>query len=616
MFLAAGARLGPYEVVAPIGAGGMGEVYKARDTRLNRIVAIKVLPDRYRKDPDRQRRVEREAKAIAVAVLLAAALARVTAWEGRDQLRYSAGQVRYQKVTSSGDVVMSAISPDGRTVAYVAGAQGGDNRVLVRDVDGSESSPVWSGRDILGLGWLRDGSHLVIMGNWEKRGAWIVPVRGGPARQLTSDGKFVVASPDGASLAFTSSGLVGFHILTLANGNRRVVNLSGFRRVLAIDWHSRANRVVLMTADDDEQIYSVWSVASDGRDLSRLYTGNEYLRAMCTSPVSDVVYVMVQRRGAMDLIRIPMYSEPGPARVLVSGLDIAAMGYRCTVSADGRRLLFGRRTLRSNLWRMELPPSKTQATPLTSGTDNLWFPAVSPDGQWIAASRGSFHAPELVKLPIAGGESTSLGEGGAPAWSADGQRLAFTSRRSGSLRVWISGASGQRAQEVKDSAVGEPRPIWLPDGRLAWQTPDGQNYRIRDLSTGGDEYLFKNGAGGTWASDAVFSPRGDHVVLRRDRSKPWLTLVSLSDHSERRLALTQSIGWSKDGEWIYAIVSGDGSLVRLSSRTGMTEALGQPPAGGRVHMCDLTPDRRAVVCNLTEERSDAWLMFNFDPGIS
>ncbi len=44
MSLAAGSRLGPYEVIAPIGAGGMGEVYKARDTRLERTVAIKVLP--------------------------------------------------------------------------------------------------------------------------------------------------------------------------------------------------------------------------------------------------------------------------------------------------------------------------------------------------------------------------------------------------------------------------------------------------------------------------------------------------------------------------------------------------------------------------------------------
>ena len=50
MTLSAGARLGPYEIVAPIGAGGMGQVYRARDTRLNRDVAIKVLPPEFAKD--------------------------------------------------------------------------------------------------------------------------------------------------------------------------------------------------------------------------------------------------------------------------------------------------------------------------------------------------------------------------------------------------------------------------------------------------------------------------------------------------------------------------------------------------------------------------------------
>ena len=65
MRLANGARLGAYEVIAPLGAGGMGEVYKATDTRLNRLVAIKVLPPRFSEDSDMKQRFEREAQTIA-----------------------------------------------------------------------------------------------------------------------------------------------------------------------------------------------------------------------------------------------------------------------------------------------------------------------------------------------------------------------------------------------------------------------------------------------------------------------------------------------------------------------------------------------------------------------
>src|SRR5260370_2963500 len=65
MSLACGARLGPYEIAAPLGAGGMGEVYRARDTRLNREVAIKVLPAHAAGREDLQQRFEREARAIS-----------------------------------------------------------------------------------------------------------------------------------------------------------------------------------------------------------------------------------------------------------------------------------------------------------------------------------------------------------------------------------------------------------------------------------------------------------------------------------------------------------------------------------------------------------------------
>src|SRR5450755_1595324 len=65
MTLTAGARLGPYEILSPIGAGGMGEVYQARDTRLERTVAVKVLPSHLSSSPEVRQRFEREARMIS-----------------------------------------------------------------------------------------------------------------------------------------------------------------------------------------------------------------------------------------------------------------------------------------------------------------------------------------------------------------------------------------------------------------------------------------------------------------------------------------------------------------------------------------------------------------------
>src|SRR5512132_3925738 len=65
MPLTPGTRLGPHEIIGPLGAGGMGEVFRARDTRLGRDVAIKALPEAFARDPERLARFEREAKLLA-----------------------------------------------------------------------------------------------------------------------------------------------------------------------------------------------------------------------------------------------------------------------------------------------------------------------------------------------------------------------------------------------------------------------------------------------------------------------------------------------------------------------------------------------------------------------
>ena len=65
MALPPGTKFGPYEIISPLGSGGMGEVYRARDTRLGRDVAMKVLPEAVAKDTDRLQRFEQEARTIA-----------------------------------------------------------------------------------------------------------------------------------------------------------------------------------------------------------------------------------------------------------------------------------------------------------------------------------------------------------------------------------------------------------------------------------------------------------------------------------------------------------------------------------------------------------------------
>ena len=221
---------------------------------------------------------------------------------------------------------------------------------------------------------------------------------------------------------------------------------------------------------------------------------------------------------------------------------------------------------------------------------------------------------QIVRIPLAGGEPVRLRAGGPPRLSPDGKRLAFIAPEGGALKVFVSDADGQGAVEVRGAQPTNPFVSWLPDGRLAWATPDARDFRIRSLddSKRADEGLQKGQPDG-WIIQAVFSPRGDRVAVtwnRNDRMSLWV-MTWPGRESRELVPNLWPFAWSADGEWIYAH-NEKRDVFRVLAATGKSETVATFQTGTLEFGCDVTPDRKTLVCALQEQHSDAWLAEHFD----
>ena len=117
--------------------------------------------------------------------------------------------VQHRQVTFTGDVGVSAISPDGRSVAYAVGEPGREMKVMVADLSAGQASAIWTGREIYSVLWSREGSEILVSGELVGAkqldvGTWIVPRMGGSARRVAS-GALSGLSPDGKALVMSQS---------------------------------------------------------------------------------------------------------------------------------------------------------------------------------------------------------------------------------------------------------------------------------------------------------------------------------------------------------------------------------------------------------------------------
>jgi serine/threonine protein kinase/Tol biopolymer transport system component len=556
---------------------------------------------------------------IAAAVLLVAGVAAFAMWQSSRRFNRAdpRREPQYTQATFAGDVLTAALSPDGRTVAYVSGVQGRDVRVLVRDLTGGQALEIGKRVEWVDqLTWMPNGSQLLVGGI---QGVGLISRFGGASRLISRLGPYIALSPDGSQFAHSRPDIVGFSVSSLDGTKTRAVQLRGFRWLLGLDWNALTNRVSVLSTDDSGT-YIVWSVTPDGKDIHQLHSDALPIRAICSSPTSGALYMFRERNVAQELVKLPTSEEQEhELRVVTSGLPMAAH-HNCDVSTDGERLLYTRVSRHANIWRLDLRGTASAATPLTRGTSVLGYPSVSPDGRWIVATLGLESDRQIVRIPIGGGEPVQLAAGSAAVWSPNGQRLAFVTGES-TQRVWISDADGVGPKEVQDAASGNFEVTWLPDGRLAWQSADARNYRIRDLASGREELLVNEPEVG-WVFEPHFSPGGDQVAVFWNRSeggkiRRGLWLLSWPGRKARKLASNLwPVGWSADGDWIYAYEPSTTAVFRVSPRTAKIEAIGNFPQGTLGESeCSLTADRQSIICAVSEKYADAWILDHFDPDV-
>ena len=217
MALATGTRLGAYEILSLLGAGGMGEVYRARDAKLNRDVALKVLPEAFTADPDRLARFKREAQVLAS--LNHPHIGAIYGLEESDGVRALVLEL-VEGPTLADRIALGPIPPDEALpiAKQIADALEGAHEAGIGDA-GSESVLVWvdrNGREepisapARAYAWPRlspDGTRVAVEVNDQDRDIWIWDVRRHGLTRFTLGAtveRSPVWTPDGQRLVFSS----------------------------------------------------------------------------------------------------------------------------------------------------------------------------------------------------------------------------------------------------------------------------------------------------------------------------------------------------------------------------------------------------------------------------
>ena len=555
--LAPGSRLGPYEVIAPLGAGGMGEVYRARDPRLGREVAIKVLPEGLSATPEVRQRFEREARAIA-------------------SLQHPHICTLYDLGHESGHDYLVMEMLDGETLAArlargrltpkealtlgieIAGALDAAHRagIVHRDLKPGNIMLTAVGAKLLDFGLARSAVLAPTPDDLTQSPTVTQP--------LTAEGSIVgtfqYMSPEQLEGrdADARSDIYAF-------GTTLYEAVAGRR---AFDGRSPASLIAAILKDEPRPLSELqpltppalewvvkqclakdpterWQSAGDLRRelewISQSETG--------TGGGGRSAPPAVEPRGRRVPVRLLVLAAVGVAafgatvallpkgprlnpdmRTRMVDVPMSAINYP-GLSQDGRWIALPARDERGvwGLYFMNASGGDVRPIAIDSGFE-AFYADISPDGSQIAYSgrllRGPYASDDEVRVvPALGGAVRTLARPGrSPHWSLDGQKIGYRAvGAQGHLEFWSVRPDGSgRTREFEESGTQLPgsrsSSAWSPDGtRVAWlRSFDTAAYNeivIRDLRTGRERQLTHDRR----IIDEVLWTKQDEIVFSSNR---------------------------------------------------------------------------------------------------
>jgi len=645
MALTNGTKLGPYEIVAPLGAGGMGEVYRARDTRLERTVAIKILPAQFSSDPLRKQRFEREAKTISslnhpnICVLFD-----VGHQDGTDYLvmecvegdtlakRLEKGPLALDQVLKFGAQIA-----DGLDKAHRSG-------VVHRDLKPGNIMLTSTGAKLLDFGLAKPAMAQASVATLTAAATQTTPV----TQEGTIVGTFQYMSPeqiegkelDGRSDIF-SLGAVLYEMLTGQRAFPGKSQLSVASAILEKEASPISSIKPMTPPALDHAIKKClakvpderWQSASDlSSELKWIAEGGSQVtsgtgdaakgirarwRGALLWGVASLVLAAITGLAIWNLKTLPLGPVSRTMITLPPGQRLAALDQPAVVlSPDGTRLAYvATQGGPQQIYLRAMDSLEARAIP---GTEGATAPFFSPDGQWL----GFFAGNKLKKVPVSGGAVLTLGEttfvGGA-SWGSQGMIAFAPSWASVLQQMSDAGGPPQRLTRLEKGEFSHRWPEFLPGGKavLFATTESSFNWTnaqvaVQTDGTGGRRNLIQSATHPRYAPSGhlLYAQGGSLMAVPFDHQQ--LAVMGAAVPVVERVLQSRTSGaaqysFSTTGSLVYVpggIQEDERRLVWVT-RNGAEVPLAVPAHA--YIFPRLSPDGRRVAVVIAEQEAQVWL---------